>query len=107
MAQGLAWCVGRKRTRNRPRAGARGAAHCMKVAVFALRIDAEAGGFDDAELRAFVEAHDVLGVHEHMLHRDGEPVTVVVGPPATTKVLRGLERAARAPPPALGVAPGA
>ncbi len=33
--------------------------------------------------------------------------TVVVGPPATTKVLRGLERAARAPPPALGVAPGA
>jgi hypothetical protein len=41
----------------------------MKVAVFTLRIDAEAGGFDDAELRAFVEAHDVLGVHEHMLHR--------------------------------------
>jgi superfamily II DNA helicase RecQ len=46
----------------------------MKVAVFALRIDAEAGGFDDAELRAFVAAHDVLGVHDHMLHRDGEPV---------------------------------
>ncbi len=45
----------------------------MKRKVFTLHLDPERGAFDDAELAAFVEAHEVLAVHEHLLHVDGRP----------------------------------
>ena len=50
----------------------------MKVRVFTLRLGPESRVFDDGEVRAFVEAHEVLGVHEHLLHHDGEPLWAVL-----------------------------
>jgi superfamily II DNA helicase RecQ len=50
----------------------------MKVRVFTLQLDPETRAFEDGEVRAFVEAHEVLGVYEHLLHHDGEPLWAVL-----------------------------
>lgn len=46
----------------------------MKLRVFSLRLDPDSGEFEDSVLRAFTEEHEVLAVHEHLLHRDGQPL---------------------------------
>lgn len=46
----------------------------MKLRVFSLSLDPESGEFNDSALRSFTEDHEVLAVHEHLLHRDGQPL---------------------------------
>lgn len=50
----------------------------MKVRVLTLRLCPELGGFDDAPLRQFCEEHEVLGLHQHLLHLDGEPALALI-----------------------------
>lgn len=42
-----------------------------------MRLGAD-GGFDDAALRAFCEANEVLGLHQHLLQLDNEPALALV-----------------------------
>ena len=46
----------------------------MKLRVFSLRLDPDSGEFEDSALRAFTDEHEVLAVHEHLLHREGQPL---------------------------------
>ena len=43
-----------------------------------LRLDPVEGAFDDAPLRALCDAHEVLGLHQHLLHIDGEPALALI-----------------------------
>lgn len=51
----------------------------MKVRIFTLKYNSLQGGFDDAEVRAFLADKEVQGIHDHAFVHQGTPhLTLVV-----------------------------
>lgn len=65
----------------------------MKIKVFTLRYDSDAGGFDDSVLDLFFAEHDALQVSEHFfIHENTPTLGLVVTYRSSVRLKKGLPK---------------